>query len=776
MSLPAAPVRILLVEDLPADAELAQYEIKQTLQSVVFNLVETQEDFLTALATFQPDLIISDYHLPNFNGLKALRLAQERLPFTPVIILTGAINENTAVECMKAGAADYVIKEHLKRLGQAVLHALEDKQAHQERRQAEAALRESEERYRTLVYTLPDAITVTDVAGNITFASPITLRFYGYEHEDEVLGRNILEWVHVSQHEQAVAAMQTVLTGGLIRNEEYLLRKKDGSLLFGEVNASCLRDARNQPIGIIIVVRDISARKKAEEALRESEERFRLTFHTNPDAINVTRLEDGLYVDVNEGFTRLTGFAREDVIGQSSLAVNIWVDPADRQELVRGLQEKGYYENLEARFRCKNGSIIHGLMSAKIIHLQGAPHIISITRDITERKQAEEARLKLEEQLRQAQKMESVGRLAGGIAHDFNNLLTVIQGHSMMMRDQVPAEHPLREPLQAIQHASQRAAALTRQLLAFSRKQILAPSRLDLNTIVANLRKMLERLIGEDISLSTVLEPDLWPVIADPGQLEQVIVNLAVNARDAMPTGGLLTIETRNIYVEDQKAETYPDLRTGPYTLLSVSDNGCGMDEDIRSHLFEPFFTTKEVGKGTGLGLAMVYGIVKQSGGDITVYSEPERGTTFKIYLPAYPGSTANEVNPQVQTLIQGGNETILLVEDDESVRDLVQETLREKGYIILEARQGDEALSLAGQYRGQIDLLLTDVVMPRMSGRELAEWLKIIQPQIKVLFISGYTDDAVVRHGLLDAEIEFLAKPFLPNDLAAKVREVLDK
>lgn len=649
MTLSPEPINILMVEDVPTDAELAQREIKQALQTVVFYRVETREDFLAALETFRPELIISDYRMPRFDGLTALKLAQEWSPLTPVIILTGAINEDTAVECMKAGAADYVIKEHLKRLGQAVSHALGEKKVRQERR-------------------------------------------------------------------------------------------------------------------------------RAEESLRESEERFRLTFQTNPDAINITRLEDGLYVDVNDGFTRLTGYAREDVVGQTSVAIKIWNDPADRQELIRGLQKQGYYENLEARFRRKDGSIVYGLMSARVIPLQGTPHIISITRDITERKQAEEARLKLEEQLRQAQKMESVGRLAGGVAHDFNNLLTVIQGHTMMMHDQIPAGHAFLEPLEAIQHAGERAAALTRQLLAFSRKQILAPRRLDLNHVVTNLRKMLERLIGEDIALSTLLQPDLWPITADPGQLEQVIVNLAVNARDAMPTGGQLTIETKNVYVESHQVQTHPEITAGPYILLSVSDNGCGMDEHIRAHLFEPFFTTKEVGKGTGLGLAMVYGIVKQSGGDISAYSESGHGTTFKIYLPAHPNSDSSEVSPPIQLVSRGGHETILLVEDEEMVRDLVQETLQEKGYTILQARLGSEALTLARQHQNKIDLLVTDVVMPQMSGRELAGWLKLIYPGIKVLFMSGYTDDAVVRHGLLTAEVEFLAKPFLPNALAAKVREILDK
>lgn len=644
-------IRVLIVEDLPPDAELAEREIHQVLQSCVFQRVETREDYLAALETFQPDLIISDYNMPRFDGLTALKLALEHAPLTPVIILTGAINEDTAVECMKAGATDYVIKEHIKRLGQAVVHALEQKQIRQERHLAEEALRESEARYRTLVHTLPDAITVTDLAGNITYVSPSTLHYYGHETEDEVLGHTILEWVHISYQEQALSQIKAIPDVGFISNQEYLLHKKDGTTFFGEVSASCLKNSQGQAIGIIIVVRDIS-----------------------------------------------------------------------------------------------------------------------------ERKQAEEAQAKLGEQLRQAQKMESIGRLAGGLAHDFNNLLTVIQGYCGLMQVQISSESPLFEDLKQIQRASERATALTRQLLAFSRKQIMASTTLDLNNLVTNLRKMLERLIGEDILLSTVLQPELWTITADPGQIEQVIMNLAVNARDAMPTGGMLTIETSNILLDENYLRTHLEAPIGPCVMLAVTDTGCGMDESTQALIFEPFFTTKEPGKGTGLGLATVYGIIKQSGGDIMVYSEPGHGATFKIYLPAGETSAKGLAVAPANLAIRGGNETILLVEDEEGVRKLARTALQGKGYTILEAGHGSEALSLFEQHQGLVDLLVTDVVMPQISGRELAEQLKAFQPQLKVLFMSGYTDDSIVRHGLLAAKVDYLSKPFALDTLASKVREVLDK
>jgi signal transduction histidine kinase len=393
-----------------------------------------------------------------------------------------------------------------------------------------------------------------------------------------------------------------------------------------------------------------------------------------------------------------------------------------------------------------------------------------------ERKRAEAAQANLEEQLRQAQKMESIGRLAGGLAHDFNNLLTVIRGYTELMKTKIPAGDPQLEDLEQIRRASERATSLIRQLLAFSRQQILAPTILDLNELVTNLHKMLGRLIGEDITLATVLQPGLWPVTADPGQIEQVIMNLVVNARDAMPTGGKLTIETGNVRLDDSYAKTHLETAAGPCVMLAVTDTGHGMDKPTQARIFEPFFTTKESGQGTGLGLATVYGIVKQSGGDIIVYSEPGQGATFKIYLPASEIAADRQAAPQAILRTRGGNETILLVEDDEMVRSLIRRTLQGQGYTLLEARHGDEALSLSAQHSEPIDLLLTDVVMPQISGRELAERLKTLRPQMKTLFMSGYMDNTVVRHGVLEAEIEFLPKPFLPSVLTSKVREVLDK
>ena len=398
-----------------------------------------------------------------------------------------------------------------------------------------------------------------------------------------------------------------------------------------------------------------------------------------------------------------------------------------------------------------------------------------LEREVSEREEAEKALKLSEEQLIQAQKMEAIGRLAGGVAHDFNNLLTVINGYSELMEAQLPDDEDLRSSLREIHRAGERAAALTRQLLAFSRKQVLQPELLDLNAVVSEVEKLLRRLIGEDVALVTRLDPALGSVKADPGQLEQVLMNLAVNARDAMPEGGTLTIETANAMLDTGFAMAHPGARSGEYAVLTVADTGIGMSDEVRSHAFEPFFTTKDQGKGTGLGLATAYGIVKQSDGYITVDSEAGRGTTFRIYLPRAAGAAVPSGLGERPAQSPRGTETILLVEDEPGVRRLSRTILEAQGYSVLEAASGDEALKVARSHTGVIHLVATDVIMPGMSGRVLWDRLRVLRPDARVLFMSGYTDDAIARHGVLERGIAFLQKPFTPQRLAEKVREVLD-
>lgn len=641
-------VRILVVEDQPTDAELAEKEIRKTLESCLFKRVETREDYLACLESFRPDLIITDYRMPRFNGMEVLKLAQEKAPLTPVIIMTGAINEDTAVDCMKAGAANYVIKEHLKRLSQAVVHAIEEKRVLQERYRAERALRESEERYRTLVHTLPDALTLADPEGTILYESPSSLRFFGHDSESEAIGRNVLDWIHPDDHAKAVEAIQTLRSGGNLRGQELVFFKKDGSTFWGELSASSIRDDQGAVTGFLALIRDISDRKRSEE-------------------------------------------------------------------------EKA----------------------------------------------------QLQAQLLQSQKMDSIGRLAGGVAHDFNNMLSVILGYSELIQTQLNANDPIRNDVEQIEKAGRRAKDITQQLLAFSRKQIIEPTIIDLNELINSIQKNLARLIGEDIDLKFTPGPDLFKIRFDHSQLDQILINLAANARDAMPQGGRLAIETSNVFLDNTFCREHLGFAAGNYVLLTVADSGVGMDRETLAHAFEPFFTTKAIGKGTGLGLATVYGIVVQGGGWIEAESEPGRGTLFRIYFPSIVEDAL--ANPEQEaSAIRSGAGNILVVEDDKLVRRMTVAMLESVGYKVHEAATARDALQYCEKTGNAVDLLITDVVMPELSGTELRDRIQALRPGLKVLFISGYASDVVAHHGIADEGVNFIRKPFSMNDLARAVQKII--
>jgi two-component system cell cycle sensor histidine kinase/response regulator CckA len=510
------------------------------------------------------------------------------------------------------------------------------------------------------------------------------------------------------------------------------------------------------------VIRYAIERKHAVEALREREERSRLLTEAAFDGVVVT--VDGVIREANRGMTDMLGYEVDELLGK---AVTDLVPSELRADVTRRVQE-GVEGRYEFEIRRKDGHKILLEATTRNLLVGGRRGRISAVRDVT-------ALRSLEQQLRQAQKMEAVGRLAGGVAHDFNNLLTAIFGYADLLAEELPVDHPGRDDLQEIRTAATRASGLTRQLLAFSRQQVLQPVVLSLNEVVENVQKMLQRLLGEDVDLHASLAPELGNVRADAGQIEQVIMNLAVNARDAMPTGGKLTLETANMDLDSGYAEQHQPVAPGRYVMLAVSDTGTGMDETTKAKVFEPFFTTKEAGKGTGLGLATVYGIVKQSGGYIWLYSELGKGTTFKIYLPRVD---APRDAPIVAPALVGtvtGTETVLLAEDDSLLLPLARALLAKLGYKVLEARDAAEALAAARGHQGTIHLLVTDVVMPGGGGFQLAQQLLAERPGMRVLYMSGYTDEAVVRHGLLERGLNYLQKPFTPAVLARRVREVLD-
>ncbi len=645
-----------------------------------------------------------------------------------------------------------------------------------ERKQAEAALRESEEWFRSFVENANDIIYTLEPNGIIIYISPNWKAILGHDAH-EVIGQSFARFVHPDDVPACRAFLERIITTGeKAGGIEYRIQHKDGTWRWHSSNGSPMSDAGGKLIGYMGIARDITERKQAEEALRKSEEKYSKAFLTSPYAITITRLKDGKYIEFNDAFTSITGFTREEVIANSSVGLNLWVDIEERKQVVSALLEGREVYGMECLFNKKNGEIITGSLSAKIIYLNNESFILSSIEDITERKRAEEEKANLEGQLQQAQKMESVGRLAGGVAHDFNNMLSVILGHAELALEQVDPAQPLHNDLMEIRKAAVRSADLTRQLLAFARKQTVAPKVLDLNETVAGMLKMLQRLIGEDIDLNWQPAADLWPVKVDPSQIDQILANLCVNARDAIADIGRITIETGNSVFDADYCADHAGFEPGEYVLIAVSDNGCGMDKETMSHIFEPFFTTKGVGKGTGLGLATVYGSVKQNNGFINAYSEPGLGTTFKIYLPRHAGKAGQMQNKGQATLAARGHETVLLVEDEPAILKLTKVMLERQGYIVLAASTPGEAIRLSREHAGEIHLLMTDVVMPEMNGRDLAKNLLSLYPDLKRLFMSGYTANVIAHHGVLDEGVYFIQKPFSMEDLAAKVREALDR
>jgi two-component system cell cycle sensor histidine kinase/response regulator CckA len=544
---------------------------------------------------------------------------------------------------------------------------------------------------------------------------------------------------------------------------EFRVVHPDGTTRWVLWHAVPIRNEKGEVYRISGVARDITERREAQLALEESLERFRKLTEASFDAICVS--QDGIIREVNRGLIEMLGFDSEnEVVGQRVVDL---IAPQSAEEVNERVTAniEGTYELVVRR---RDGKTIVVEATAKSQTIGGNVVRITALRDLTERRV-------LEEQFRQAQKMEAVGRLAGGVAHDFNNLLTVITGFTDMLLAKFGNGDPRRADLEEVRKAAEAAATLTRQLLAFSRQQVIEPKVVVLEDVVRQTQKLLTHLIGEDIELATQFGSQPCVVCIDPGQLEQVIMNLVVNSRDAMPTGGKLTIETAVVDLDEDYASAHWPATTGRYAMLAVSDTGVGMDESIRGKIFEPFFTTKEPGKGTGLGLATVYGIVKQSGGFVWAYSEPGKGATFKVYLPLWAEASppTRELPPRLSSPC--GAETVLLVEDSQSVRRIVRRTLEQGGYNVIDAPSGKAALELAARLDRPVDLLLTDVVMPDMSGRVLAEEFAALQPNTKVLYMSGYTDDAVIRHGILRAKTHFLQKPFTPLALATRMREVLD-
>jgi PAS domain S-box-containing protein len=527
------------------------------------------------------------------------------------------------------------------------------------------------------------------------------------------------------------------------------------------------RNEADETIGILGIFNDITEYKLAEESLRESNERFAVAFNKAPIIYTICSLEDGKYLDVNQRFVDISGFSRDEAIGKTPVELGL-ISRSDQEQRLYLIQRDGKIDEKELSLYTKSGKLVLCKYWSENITVAGRKCLLNIDLDITENR-------KLEQQFIQAQKMELVGQLAGGVAHDFNNMLHIIIGHAEMALLKTDPSQPLFSDLEQIRKSAYRSADLTRQLLAFARKQTILPKVLDLNETVAGMLKMLQRLIGEDISLIWRPAAKLWQVEVDPSQIDQIVANICVNARDAISGVGKITIESVNIALDEDYCAHHPGLVTGEYVRLTVSDDGCGMDKETLSHIFEPFFTTKGVGEGTGLGLATVYGAVKQNNGFIYTSSELGAGTTFTIYLPRYVGIDVEARTEVAATPVLHGQETILLVEDEPGIIFISTQMLEMLGYTVLAANSPDEAIHLAREYAGEIHLLLTDVIMPKMNGLDLAKNLLSAYPHMKLLFMSGYTADVISHQCLLLEGGYFIQKPISMQDLAAKVREVLN-
>jgi PAS domain S-box-containing protein len=753
--------RILLLEDNTADAKMSLRELARAGFEIDSEVVFTSQEFIERFQSKRYDLILADYRLPDWTGLDALRWLRNVGIDTPFILVTGTLGDDFAVECIKEGATDYVLKDKLDRLPRACRRALDEVQLRLERDRAERELRESEEQYRLLFDANPLPMWVFDRQTLAFLAvNEAAVRHYGFSRK-EFFAMTIKD-IRPEEDISVLVSHMTRLSEGLSDIELWRHRKKDGTIIDVAITSHGLLFRGRQ--AELVLAHDITQQNRNQERLRQSEEKFAKAFRSSPLAITISKQADGRYVDVNDAFSNLMGYQREEVIGHTSHEIGVWSEPEERAAFVQQLTGTGRITAFPVKMTTRSGDTRHTEVSAELIELDSEPCVLAITYDVTEAKH-------LEEQFRQAQKMEAVGRLAGGIAHDFNNMLSVIIGYAELLQERF-STGPERKGVDEVKKAAERAAALTRRLLAFSRQQVLSPRVLNLNAVIDNLSKMLRHMIGEDVDLVFAPGASLGNVRADPVQMEQIIMNLAVNARDAMPQGGRLIVETSNVDVDSIFASML-SVSPGSYVVLGVSDTGSGMDQATMLRIFEPFFTTKEPGKGTGLGLSMVYGIVKQSGGSIRVYSEPRRGTMFRIYLPqADEALTEDEVKAEAP--LAQGTETILVVEDEEPLRILVAGVLQNSGYTVLQASEGKEALEIAKQH-GPIDLLITDVVMPRMSGRELADLIRAILPDLKLLYMSGYTNDLITERGALGSDEILLEKPFTKNSLLSKVKMVLD-
>ena len=899
----AEEYRFLMLDDVVADAELAERQLRKAGIPFALKLVETRETFLAALEDFSPDLILLDYELHQFDGWSALRLAQKRVPDVPVVMFTGSLNEERAVACLNAGAADYVLKTNVLRLAPAVERALEGARAQVEKQQAEEALHESEERFRALVESANDAVVVTDATGKITVWNSGAAAMFGYSSDEivgrpvadlmperyrdahvaglervgaggehrsvgtkpleleglrkdgsefpiessltmwrsqgepfyssimrditerreafraleqlshwhetiltsagegimglgldgnitfvnaaggqilgtspgELLGRQALEVFHNSTEDGAQISVDensflNVVRNGETRSAETVFRQGDDRSVSVYYSTSPIRE-EGRIVGSVIVFEDITERKQAEEALRRSEAAYRGLVENATYGMFRSTPKEG-FISVNPALVRMLGYDSEEDLLALDLERDLYENPSARRRLMEQSRDSERVENVERRWRRKDGGLITVRLNGKVIADQEGrtESFEMIVEDVSVRRQ-------LEEQLRHAQKMEAVGQLTGGIAHDFNNMLSVVLLNTQLIMGAVDSGEPVeRSDVAGIEDAVRRASAMTRQLLGFGRRAELKPVPTDIACVTGELSSMLRTLLPESIEVSIRADEPVGAVEVDPSSVEQMLLNLATNAGDAMPDGGTLELEVSAVELDGEYTAERPYLAPGAYVRVSVTDTGVGMDEETRNRIFEPFFTTKDPGKGTGLGMAMVYGLMKQQGGNVHVYSEPREGTTVPLDFPTVRAAALPSSGRKREVGVGGGTEMILLVEDEKALRRTGRRALEGYGYTVLDAANGEEALEVYRAHAEEIDLVISDLVMPKMSGSELYETLQAEEkPPRSFILASGYTGRDMRDARTVPDSVPFLQKPWDLSELLARVREVLD-
>jgi two-component system cell cycle sensor histidine kinase/response regulator CckA len=753
------PIDVLIVEDNTDHAELLRLQLGQSGDA--FGRIESTSDLagaLRSLCASRFDAVLLDLNLPDSRGIDTVARMCAQAPDPAVVVTTSEVDHSLGLKAIHQGAQDYLVKGILTpvELRRAVVHAVQ-----RQREQLATA------RLAAIVDESDDAILSATPDGTVLTWNQGAERIFGYS-VSEARGRPLEVFFPASGDPEYAQRCDQLQRGEAIRSRDMVVRRKDGGSVDVSVTVTPIhvgRGTAKRVTALALVARDVSDRKRAERALRASEEQYRLLFDNNPQPMWVYDGDSMRFLAVNDAAVRHYGYSREEFVSMTLRDIRPPEELPDFEAQVRGRRDSATREAFDPlrtwRHRRKDGSLIEVAVSVSPIRFEQREAWLVLAIDVTERR-------RLEAQLLQAQKMESIGRLAAGIAHDFNNLLGVITGFGELARRQIADGDPVARRLDEILKAASKAAELTRQLLAFSRKQVLELRVLDLGAVLADMDTLLRRLIGEHIQLVTIYAQKLGHVRADAGQLSQVIVNLALNARDAMPQGGRLIVETADVDLDESYAAGRPEVRPGRYVMLSVSDTGVGMAAETLARIFEPFFTTKEAGRGTGLGLATVYGIIKQLGGNVWTYSELGRGTSFRIYLPRVD-EAVQPAEPRSDAGVRG-TETILVVEDDEALRSIIAEVLGEHGYSVLTACNGTEALAEADRDRRPIDLVISDMVMPGMGGDELSRRLG----SLRFLFMSGYTE-ASAQEGSATLGAAFLQKPFTPGTLLRKAREALE-